>query len=99
MSSRVDSIDAIKSIMADMWVSVTALQSEAHRVANESTATKSEAERRYAEMQSRLITASAMAAGSSGSGMGGSKGEAFVNHKLIMNKEKITGDEDFTILD
>ena len=40
-----------------------------------------------------------MAAGSSGSGMGGSKGEPFVTHKLIMNKEKITGDADFTIID
>ena len=99
VSSRVNSIDAIKSFIAVMGACVTTLQTEAHRVANESTASKSEAERRYAEMQSQLITASTMAAGSSSSGMGGSKGEPLVSHKLIMNKQQIRGDGDFTIID
>ena len=47
MCSKVDSVDSIKSVMADLGTNVTALQTEAHRVANESSATKSEAERRF----------------------------------------------------
>ena len=93
MNNKVESVEAIKKVLAETGTHVTALQTEAHRIANESTATKSEAERRYAEMQSQLITASTMAAGSASSGSGGRKDEPFVTHKLIMNKVKITGDE------
>ena len=75
MCPKVDSVDAVKLVVADLGANVTALQTEAHRVANESTATKSEAERRYAEMQGQLITASTMASGSSGGGGGGSKND------------------------
>ena len=99
MNNKVESVEAIKKVLADTGTNITALQTEAHRIANESTATKSEAERRYAEMQSQLITASTMAAGSATGGGGGRKDEPFVTHKLIMNKERITGDEDFTIID
>ena len=74
ISNKIHSVDAIKAVVGDLGTNVTALQTEAHRVANESTATKSEAERRYAEMQSQLITASTMAAGATSGGSGAEKG-------------------------
>ena len=40
-----------------------------------------------------------MAAGASSSGNGAGGGEPYVTRKLIMGKDKITGDEDFTIID
>ena len=68
-------------------------------MANESTAIKGEAERRYTEMQSQLITASLQNTNASGVSSGGRSNEPFVTHKLIIGKERITGDEDFTVID
>ena len=45
------------------------------------------------------MTASTMAAGATSSGSGAKRGEPYVIHKLVMGKDKITGDEDFTIID
>ena len=79
-----------------MWPSK---QTEAFRAANGSTAAKSEAERRHAEMQSQIITASTLAAGGSGGGGGARPAEQFVTHGPTTGKEKTTGNEDFTTID
>ena len=52
-NNQVDPYEAMKTVVGDLRTNATALQTEAHRVANESTATKSEAERRYDEKWSR----------------------------------------------
>ena len=50
-------------------------------------------------MQSQLVTLSS--AQSTGQGMiaGGKSNEPFVTHKLLIGKDKITGDEEFTVID
>ena len=72
ITSKTDSQDLMKKVVGDLGTTITALQTEARRVAVESNSTKSEAERRYAEMQSQLITASIAASAASGGGGGGS---------------------------
>ena len=50
-------------------------------------------------MQSQIITVSSQNVNSSGGATGKMSGEPFVTHRLIMGKEKISGEDDFTIID
>ena len=61
--------------------------------------TKNEAERRQTKMQSQIITASLQNTNASGVSVSGRANEPFVTHKLNIGKERITSDEDFTVID
>ena len=50
-------------------------------------------------MQSQIITASLQNTNASGVSVSGRTNEPFITHKLIIGKERITGDEDFTVID
>ena len=97
--TKVESFDSVKTVVGGLDVSVKNLQAEALRVANESMTTKTESDRQYSEMQQQIIVVSSQSANSSGIASGGRSNEPFVTHKLIMGKDKISGDEEFTVID
>ena len=78
--------------MSGIGAAANKLQVETPKVANESAGTK-------AEMRTQMITVSSQNANASGVGSGGRQNEPFVTHKLIISKDQITGDEEFTVID
>ena len=90
--------DQVGTVVTSFEMNMGLLHTEAHRVANESTAAKSEAEPRYTEMQSQVITASQQKK-TSGVSMAGRTSEPFAPHKLIIGKERIPGDGDLIVID
>ena len=96
--NKFEAFDLMRNAVMEMQSTTNKLQAEAIRVGNESGGIKTESDKRFAELQQQMVTMS-QTTFSTGTSPGSRSAEPFITHKLIMGKDKITGDEEFTTID
>ena len=96
-TSHDDTMAPMKATFAGIEAAMKQANADVKEVQEEVKREHQIGETRHAATQGQLAVISQQGNGSSSSGSRTS--EPFVTHKLIMGKEKISGDEDFTLID